>query len=123
MNIRNACIAIALQLAMIGQAYAQGVSDTTDLYSLSLEELLNIKVTSSTKTEVSIQKAPSVVRLFTKDDITRMGFQTVRELLDQIPGFENQEYRAGHQLTWVRGVQARYNNKVLLLIDGVPIRD
>jgi outer membrane receptor for ferrienterochelin and colicin len=115
-------MAVFLSLTF-GSAYSQEVKDSTDLYSLSLEELLNIKVISSTKTEVSIQKAPSVVRLFTKDDISRMGFQTVREILDQVPGFENQEYRAGHQLTWVRGVQARYNNKVLMLIDGVPMRD
>jgi outer membrane receptor for ferrienterochelin and colicins len=123
MNIRLKCLMALLTLLPLGFAYSQEVKDSTDLYSLSLEELLNIKVISSTKTEVSIQKAPSVVRLFTKDDINRMGFQTLREILDQVPGFENQEYRAGHQLTWVRGVQARYNNKVLLLIDGVPMRD
>jgi outer membrane receptor for ferrienterochelin and colicins len=112
-------------LTLIGFcSYSQQTQpDSVDLYALSIEELMNITVVSSTKTEMSIQKAPSVIRLFTKDDIQKMGFQTVREILDQIPGFEIQEYRAGHQLTWVRGVQARYNNKVLLLIDGVPVRD
>jgi len=110
-------------IASVG--YGQTVSnpDSVDMYSLSLEELMNITVVSSTKTEMSIQKAPSVIRLFTKEDIKENGFQTLREVLDQVPGFEIQEYRAGHQLTWVRGVQSRYNNKVLLLIDGVPMRD
>jgi len=98
-------------------------NDSIDFYTLSLEELMNIRVVSSTKTEMSMQKAPSVIRLFTKSDINEHGFQTIREVLDQVPGFEIQEYRAGHQLTWVRGVQSRYNNKVLLLIDGVPMRD
>jgi outer membrane receptor for ferrienterochelin and colicin len=117
---------LVLLLSVAGfQAKGQQMAhtDTTDIYTLSLEELMSMTVTSSTKTEVSLQRAPSVVRLFTKEDIRQMGFQTLREVLDQIPGFEIQEYRAGHQLTWVRGVQARYNNKVLLLIDGVPIRD
>jgi outer membrane cobalamin receptor len=98
-------------------------ADSASIVTLSLEELMNMTVTSSTKTEVSLQRAPSVVRLFTREDIRQMGFQTLREVLDQIPGFEIQEYRAGHQLAWVRGVQTRYNNKVLLLIDGVPMRD
>ncbi|MBT1704055.1 TonB-dependent receptor plug domain-containing protein [Chryseosolibacter indicus] len=123
MNNFTTWLMAGLLLVTGTSAFSQEQKDSTDLYALSLEELLSIKVISSTKTEVSIQKAPSVVRLFTKDDISKMGFQTLRDLLDQIPGFENQEYRAGHQLTWIRGVQARYNNKVLLLIDGVPIRD
>jgi outer membrane receptor for ferrienterochelin and colicins len=115
---------LLLSIAGVRASAQQTVpSDTTDIYTLSLEELMRMTVTSSTKTEVSLQRAPSVVRLFTREDIRQMGFQTLREVLDQIPGFEIQEYRAGHQLTWVRGVQARYNNKVLLLIDGVPIRD
>jgi len=33
------------------------------------------------------------------------------------------EYRAGHQTIWTRGVQNRYNNKTLMRIDGVPMRD
>lgn len=110
-------------IASVGYGQTVSSSDSVDMYSLSLEELMNITVISSTKTEMSIQKAPSVIRLFTKEDIKENGFQTLREVLDQVPGFEIQEYRAGHQLTWVRGVQSRYNNKVLLLIDGVPMRD
>jgi outer membrane receptor for ferrienterochelin and colicins len=124
MKFKFTCIAMFTLAATCSFGQPQKpASDSTDIYDLSIEELMSIKVISSTKTEMSIQKAPSVIRLFTKDDIQKMGFQTVREVLDQIPGFEIQEYRAGHQLTWVRGVQARYNNKVLLLIDGVPVRD
>jgi outer membrane receptor for ferrienterochelin and colicins len=124
MNIKKLLgIAILSGIASGSFAQTEAKSDSVDIYALSLEELMSITVVSSTKTEMSIQKAPSVIRLFTKEDIKRNGFQTLREVLDQVPGFEIQEYRAGHQLTWVRGVQSRYNNKVLLLIDGVPMRD
>lgn len=119
-------IGLLLLMTYLHTGYAQQITldnDSIDFYTLSLEELMNIRVVSSTKTEMSMQKAPSVIRLFTKSDINEHGFQTLREVLDQVPGFEIQEYRAGHQLTWVRGVQSRYNNKVLLLIDGVPMRD
>lgn len=124
MNIKR-LLGIMMLSGIASGSFAQTEAkpDSVDIYTLSLEELMSITVVSSTKTEMSIQKAPSVIRLFTKEDIRRNGFQTLREVLDQVPGFEIQEYRAGHQLTWVRGVQSRYNNKVLLLIDGVPIRD
>jgi outer membrane receptor for ferrienterochelin and colicins len=123
--LRTFTLLSVLMSAVGFQAAAQQVTsaDSADIVTLSLEELMSLTVTSSTKTEVSLQRAPSVVRLFTREDIRQMGFQSLREVLDQIPGFEIQEYRAGHQLAWVRGVQARYNNKVLLLIDGVPMRD
>ncbi len=125
-NITKKLLGTLLLTVPILSATAQEISlenDSIDVYSLSLEQLMSIRVVSSTKTEMSMQRAPSVIRLFTKNDIAEHGFQTVREVLDQVPGFEIQEYRAGHQLTWVRGVQSRYNNKVLLLIDGVPMRD
>jgi len=34
-----------------------------------------------------------------------------------------QENQAGHQNVWIRGVQQEFNKKILLLIDGVPMRD
>ncbi len=61
--------------------------------------------------------------MFTSDDFARFGFTTIQDVLNTVPGIQIQEYRAGHQLVWIRGVQARYNNKVLLLVDGVPMRD
>ena len=96
---------------------------TVDLANLSLEELLNITVTSTTKSSLEIRQAPGVVRVFTRTDIVRLGFTTLSDVLRQIPGIQVIEYRTGHQTIWVRGVQSRYNNKVLLLIDGVPMHD
>lgn len=94
-----------------------------DFFELSLDDLMNIEVESATKSKMSIQKAPSVVRVFTEKDFENYGFTTIKDVMNTIPGIQMQEYRAGHQNVWIRGVQARYNNKVLLLIDGVPMRD
>ena len=46
-----------------------------------------------------------------------------KDVLRNVPGMQINEYRAGHQTIWTRGVQNRYNNKTLMLIDGVPMRD
>ncbi|MCP4522043.1 MAG: TonB-dependent receptor [Cytophagales bacterium] len=101
------------------------VESDTAIFSMSIEELLSLdyEVESATKTKTTVQKAPSVVRLFTKEDFQQFGFTTIQDVLNSVPGMQIQEYRAGHQLVWIRGVQARYNNKVLLLVDGIPMRD
>lgn len=106
-------------------SFAQQQESEADLssYDLSLEDLMNIEVESSTKSKIKIQRAPSVIRVYTQNDFERFNFIDLNDVLNSIPGTQVQQYRAGHQLTWIRGVQARYNNKVLLLIDGVPMRD
>ena len=110
-------VLLALSVKVNGQDFDQ------DLFELSLEELMQIEVKSATKSSLSIQKAPSSIKVFTQNDFEKYGFYTLQDVLNTIPGIQVQEYRAGHQNIWIRGVQQRYNNKVLLLIDGVPMRD
>ncbi|NRB38100.1 MAG: TonB-dependent receptor [Pseudomonadales bacterium] len=94
-----------------------------DLYALSLKELLNIEVTSATKTKLPIHRSPSVVRVFTIDDFNRFGFKTLKDLMVAVPGIQLVHSYKNHTNLWVRGIQTRYNSKLLLLIDGVPIRE
>lgn len=98
-------------------------NDANELYVLELEDLMDIKVSSSTKSTLTIQKAPSVIRTFTKEDFQHFGFQTLSDVLNAVPGHQSELYRSNHRNIWVRGVQSRYNNKVLMLIDGMPYRD
>jgi outer membrane receptor for ferrienterochelin and colicins len=112
-----------LLFAMYGCGLSYAQTDTSDIFSMSLEELISFEVVSATKTKTKVQKAPSVVRMFTSRDFQKFGFVTIQDVLNTVPGMQIQEYRAGHHLVWIRGVQARYNNKVLFLVDGVPMRD
>lgn len=119
--MKNSLLALFFLLFTSGILIAQ--EENTDMFDMTLEQLMNIEVESSTKSSVKIQKAPSVIRVYTKQDLERFNFVDLQDVLMSIPGMQIQQYRAGHQLVWIRGVQARYNNKVLLLIDGVPMRD
>jgi outer membrane receptor for ferrienterochelin and colicin len=89
----------------------------------TLQELLAVDTVATTRSGVPIQRAPGIVRVFSRQDIERLGFETIGDVLATVPGIQLQQYRGGHQLVWVRGVQARYNDKVLLLVDGIPMRD
>jgi len=114
---------LALTLAGASGAFGQA-SGNGDLAKLSLEQLLNAEVISATKSKgFSLRRTPGIVRVFTRADIERYGFRTLKDVLFNVPGLQIQEYRAGHQSVFSRGIRSRYNNKILWLIDGIPLRD
>lgn len=80
-------------------------------------------VVSASKTPLKINRAPGTVYVFSQRDLQNMGIKTLRDLGPLIPGIQVDPERQGHYNLSIRGIQNRYNNKILLLIDGVPIRD
>ena len=65
-------------------------SDETvaDLTKLSIEELMNIEVTSVSKTEEPQFDAPAAIYVITGEDIRRMGVRTIPDALRIVPGVE-----------------------------------
>jgi len=63
-----------------------------DILSLSLEELLQIKITGSTLTQENRQTVPAAVTVFTHEELKGMGLDYLDELANLVPGF--QSYRA-----------------------------
>jgi len=68
----------------------QGMQE--DFFSMSLEELLQIEIYGSTLTPESLKTVPSAVSVFTQQEISRMGLDTLGELMNMVPGF--QSYRS-----------------------------
>lgn len=60
---------------------AEGVED------LDLVKLLNVEVSTATKTSESIDDAPAVITVVTRADIQRWGYRTVAEVLNHTVGF------------------------------------
>jgi len=94
-----------------------------ELFELSLEELLDVKVNITSKSDIDQNKAPGIARVFTDEDIKRYDFKTLKELLSTVPSWQIANFSSGDTGLYVRGVQGRKNSKVLLLIDGVPVRN
>ncbi|OQX99688.1 MAG: hypothetical protein B6I20_09715 [Bacteroidetes bacterium 4572_117] len=64
-----------------------------DLYNLTLEELMNIPITTAGKTEQKISNIPANVMIITRADIEAMGYKSVLEALENIPGlFTHKSY-------------------------------
>lgn len=96
-------------------------ADADELYALSLEDLLQIKVTTATKNNQSIAEAPSIVSVISAKEMQDAGISNLYQALHLIPGFTPITQLKGDQLMVVRGIGLR--DGVLVLIDGVPVND
>jgi outer membrane receptor for ferrienterochelin and colicins len=73
-------------------AHAQAVppqaADVADaLGELDLVKVLNVEVSTATKTSESIEDAPAIITVVTRDDIHRWGYQSLAEVLTHTSGF------------------------------------
>ncbi len=98
---------------------------STDLYTLNLTELMKIKVLVASKTEQTIEKAPSTVTVFTRQDIKRLGITRVADILRYVPGFQitrNDSNNLGHSFQ-ARGRFTFSGRSVLVLLDNQRLND
>ncbi len=89
-----------------------------DLTGLSLEDLMNVEVTSVSKKKESIAVAPAAVAVINQDDISRSGFSTIPDLLRLSPGVDVARINSFTWAVGVRGVNAQFNSNLLVLQDG-----
>src|SRR5687767_14914453 len=61
-------------------------SSVLELKKFSLEELMNIEVTSVSRTEERLSNAPAALAVVTGEDIRRSGATTVQDALRGVPG-------------------------------------
>jgi iron complex outermembrane receptor protein len=93
-------------------------SPPMDLTRASLEDLMNIQVTSVSRKEQSLSKAASSVYVITQDDIRHSGATNVPDLLRMVPGVDVARINANTWAISIRGFNSRYSGKVLVLVDG-----
>jgi iron complex outermembrane receptor protein len=89
-----------------------------DLTKASLEDLMNIQVTSVSKKEQRLSNAGAAVFVIAEEDIRRSGATNIPDLLRMVPGVQVARIDANAWAISIRGFNTRYSNKVLVLIDG-----
>lgn len=89
-----------------------------DLTRLSLEELMDVQVTSVSKGAEDYSKAASAIFVITQEDIRRSGFNTIPEALRMVPGMQVAQIDSSTWAISSRGFNSRFANKLLVLIDG-----
>jgi iron complex outermembrane receptor protein len=89
-----------------------------DLSNASLEQLMNVTVTSVNKKEQKLARAAAAVFVISQEDIRRSGATNIPDLLRMVPGVQVSRIDANAWAISIRGFNTRYSNKVLVLIDG-----
>jgi iron complex outermembrane receptor protein len=89
-----------------------------DLSQASLEDLMNIQVTSVSKKEQALSKTGAAIFVITQEDIRRSGATNIPDLLRLAPGVDVAQIDANRWAISIRGFSDQHANKVLVLIDG-----
>lgn len=92
--------------------------DFPDVTKISLEDLMNVRVTSVSKREQKLGEAAAAVFVITQDDIRRSGARNIPEALRMAPGVEVARIDENKWAITARGFNGRFANKLLVLIDG-----
>jgi len=108
----------ALSPSMAGQQSSQDSAKPVDLASISIEDLMNIQVTSASKKAESLSAAPAAIFVITGEDIRRGGFSSVPDALRTVPGLYVVQQSSHVWQVTARGFSNEYNDKMLVLIDG-----
>ncbi len=77
-------------------------------------------VTVASRYAQTARKAPSIVDVVTADDIRERGYRTLSDILRDLPGIYVWKSPEGRDLAAFRGVVSSDNNKLLVLVDGLP---
>jgi iron complex outermembrane receptor protein len=110
--------AIALVLAGVILSGAVAAQDFPDVTAISLEDLMNLKVTSVSKREQKLSDAAAAIFVITQDDIRRSGARNIPEALRLAPGLQVARIDENKWAIAARGFNGRFTNKLLVLIDG-----
>src|ERR1700692_4697243 len=97
---------------------AQSQQSVPDVTALSMEDLMNIQVTSVSKRTQKVADAAAAVFVITHEDIRRSGATSIPEALRMVPGLQVARIDENKWAITSRGFNGRFANKLLVLIDG-----
>src|SRR5208282_3037427 len=89
-----------------------------NLTNRSIEDLMNIEVTSVSKKEEKVSRTAAAVFVISQEDIRRSGATNIPDLLRMVPGMQVAQINSSTWAITARGFDGQYTNKLLVLIDG-----
>lgn len=101
--------------------FADVGAEVDRLLSMSMDDVMALKVRISTNTEQTLSRAPSVVTVITAEDMLATGATNLTEVLQSVPGIYVRPNLFGFRpLVTFRGAASTHT---LLMVNGVPMRD
>lgn len=94
------------------------VQEAHDIASFSLEDLMQMEVTSVAKKPQRLASVAAAVFVITAEDIRRSGANALPEVLRLAPGVDATRISGNRWAVSMRGFASRFSNKLLVLVDG-----
>ncbi len=110
---------MALLTTALGGRIAPAADKTTaDLKSLSLDQLMDVEVTSVSRHPESLLRTASAIQVITREDIRRSGATSIPEALRLADNLEVAQKNSHDWGISARGFNTSLANKLLVMIDG-----
>ena len=109
---------VAVVASCLLPAVHAAAQSTGSLKDLSVDQLLDIQVTSVSKRSESLADAPASIYVITAEDIRRSGVTTLPEALRLAPNLQIARADSVQYAISARGFNNAVGNKLLVLVDG-----
>ncbi len=119
----NVVFPVVIIASLACSATAQVSQDETDLFELTLEELLNVRVVSSVSgIEQGLKSAPASASIILAKEWQSRGARTLSQALTGVAGLQSTLLASSNseRNVIIRGLSGSFGQQVKLLIDGVP---
>ena len=110
--------------SMDTRLYSQEEKKSEDIADISLDELLNIEITTAGKKAEKISDIPASIVLVTREDIERLGYQSLEEILENVPGLYKIDDMSYYGASFgVRGFFSPAQRNIVFMVNGVKQTD
>lgn len=116
--MRRSLIFFFLCAPALAQKAHQQPEQEEDLGSMNIEDLMNIKVTSVSRTEAKLSRTAAAVFVINREDIQRSGATNIPDVLRMVPGLDVAQIDAHTWAISARGLNDEFSDELLVLLDG-----
>jgi len=110
-----------IAMSSINGAAAADHHSMGDLLNMSIEDLVNVKVTSLSKREEKYMSTAGAVFVISNDDIRRSGARSIPDALRLAPGLQVSQTNMNQFQIGIRGQTDFFTDLLLVMVDGRPI--
>lgn len=112
------CIILLFEIFLI--AYEIDSDKVKEIYELSFEELMEVKIVTAGKNPQKVQNTPASITIITRDEIARFGYVDIYDILRNVPGVYEINSRAFPGVSYgIRGYWTGWQRNFVVLIDNV----
>jgi iron complex outermembrane receptor protein len=118
MHLKPVFVLLLVLLSTLAFSQDASLSTVSKLKKLSMEELMNVEVTSVSRQPEKLTEAASAIQVITREDILRSGASSIPEALRLATNLHVAQKNSHDWAISARGFNTDLANKLLVLIDG-----